>query len=94
MVPATGSIYLGGFRVDRHLIIQNTHSNLLSSWSHILLLNFHRSMQIVLFLMPGYPFTSCDHLPTLLVAEPLVLTKLLLDAITAPLIHHTIIVRT
>jgi len=51
MDSATGSIYLGDLGVDRHhLIIRNTHSIFLTSWSHALLPSFHRSTQFVWFL--------------------------------------------
>jgi len=49
---ATGSIYLGDPRVDRHHLIKQrtTHCIFLSSWSHALLPSFHRSTQFVWFL--------------------------------------------
>jgi hypothetical protein len=74
MDSATGSIYLGDPRVDRHhLIIRNTHSIFLSSWSHALLRSIHRSTQFVWFIMAGY--THIFHpLLTLLELEPLILT--------------------
>jgi hypothetical protein len=54
------SKYLGDLRVDRHhLIIQrNTYSLLLGSWSHALLRNFHRCMQLVWSPKAGCPSIS------------------------------------
>ena len=52
---ATGSIYFGVPRVDRHHhIIQNTHSPLPSSWSRALLPSFRTSTPFVWFIMAGY----------------------------------------
>jgi len=51
MDSATGSIYLGNPRVDRHhRIIRNKHFIIPSSWSHALLPSFHRSTHYVWFL--------------------------------------------
>jgi len=73
MDSATGSIYLGDPRVDRHLIIWNTHSIFPSSWFYTLLPSVHSSTQLVWYIMAGYLSISSHPLSTLLELEPLFL---------------------
>jgi hypothetical protein len=61
MVPATGSIHLGDCRVDRHLIIQNTHSIFPSYSSHTLLRNFLEPPNLCCSLWPGTPSYPVTH---------------------------------